>query len=125
MFARGLRLLCGEEKQRITFEYILIDGVNDRAEDAVALGRVARRIGAKVNCIPYNTVEGLEWKRPSEQRQDEFMAVLEEGNVERRFAAEKGHDIAAACRATNAARWPSLREQESHDADASGTPSGF
>jgi 23S rRNA (adenine2503-C2)-methyltransferase len=71
--------------------------VNDRAEDAVALARVARRIGAKVNCIPYNTVEGLEWKRPSEQRQDEFMAVLEEGNVDATIRREKGHDIAAAC----------------------------
>ena len=86
-----------KKKQRITFEYILIDGVNDRAEDAVALARVARRIGAKVNCIPYNTVEGLEWKRPSEQRQDEFMAVLEEGNVDATIRREKGHDIAAAC----------------------------
>ena len=47
------------KKQRITFEYILIDGVNDSPEDAAALVRAARRVNAKVNCIPYNSVEGL------------------------------------------------------------------
>jgi len=85
------------KKQRITFEYILIDSVNDRAEDASALARVARRIGAKVNCIPYNTVEGLTWKRPSERRQDDFMAILDAADIPATIRREKGHDIAAAC----------------------------
>jgi adenine C2-methylase RlmN of 23S rRNA A2503 and tRNA A37 len=53
------------KKQWLTFEYILIEGVNDRPEDAAALARVARQVKAKVNCIPYNKVEGLEWQRPS------------------------------------------------------------
>ena len=83
--------------QRLTFEYILIDGVNDRVEDAAALVRVARKAKAKVNCIPYNTVEGLEWKRPSEERQDAFMAVLENTGIPATIRREKGHDIAAAC----------------------------
>jgi 23S rRNA (adenine2503-C2)-methyltransferase len=84
-------------KQRITFEYILIRGVNDRPEDAVALAGVARRVEAKVNCIPYNTVEGLEWERPEEARQEEFMAVLRRAGVAATLRREKGHDIAAAC----------------------------
>ena len=83
--------------QRLTFEYILIDDVNDRVEDAAALVRVARKAKAKVNCIPYNTVEGLEWKRPSEERQDAFMAVLENAGIPATIRREKGHDIAAAC----------------------------
>ncbi len=85
------------KKQRLTFEYILIEEVNDRPEDAAALVRLARKVGAKVNCIPYNIVEGLEWKRPSEARQDAFMAVLENGDIPATIRREKGHDIAAAC----------------------------
>jgi 23S rRNA (adenine2503-C2)-methyltransferase len=85
------------KKQRLTFEYILIAGVNDRPEDAAALVRAARRVQAKINCIPYNTVEGLAWTRPSEARQDEFMAVLQAAGVPATLRREKGHDIAAAC----------------------------
>lgn len=88
---------ASRKKQRITFEYILIEGINDRREDAIALVEVANRIKAKVNCIPYNTVEGLSWKRPSEERLDAFMAVLERYNVPATIRREKGHDIAAAC----------------------------
>ncbi|MHA3773864.1 23S rRNA (adenine(2503)-C(2))-methyltransferase RlmN [Verrucomicrobiota bacterium sgz303538] len=85
------------KKQWLTFEYILIDGVNDRPEDARALVKVARKVKAKVNCIPYNTVEGLAWKRPSEASQDEFMAILEAADIPATIRREKGHDIAAAC----------------------------
>ncbi len=85
------------KSQRLTFEYILIDGVNDRPEDAAALVRVARKVGAKVNCIPYNVVDGLDWKRPSEARQDAFMAILENAKIPATIRREKGHDIAAAC----------------------------
>jgi 23S rRNA (adenine2503-C2)-methyltransferase len=85
------------KKQWLTFEYILIEGVNDRPEDAAALVKVARSVKAKVNCIPYNSVEGLEWNRPSEARQDDFMAVLEATGIPATIRREKGHDIAAAC----------------------------
>jgi 23S rRNA (adenine2503-C2)-methyltransferase len=85
------------KKQRITFEYILIANVNDSPANAADLARVAKRIGAKVNCIPYNTVAGLDWERPSEARQDAFMAVLEQARIPATIRREKGHDIAAAC----------------------------
>jgi len=88
---------ASRKKQRITFEYILIENVNDRLEDATALVRVARRIRAKVNCIPYNTVEGLDWQRPGEGRQDAFMAILQKSGITATLRREKGHDIAAAC----------------------------
>jgi 23S rRNA (adenine2503-C2)-methyltransferase len=88
---------AARRKQRITFEYILIREVNDREEDAEALVQVARRVDAKVNCIPYNVVDGLEWRRPEEARQDAFMAVLRRGGVTATIRREKGHDIAAAC----------------------------
>lgn len=85
------------KKQWLTFEYILIEGINDRPEDARALVQVARKVKAKVNCIPYNKVEGLDWIRPSEARQDAFMAILEAGRIPATIRREKGHDIAAAC----------------------------
>ena len=85
------------KKQRLTFEYILIEGINDRPEDAAALARLVRKVNAKVNCIPYNIVDGLDWKRPSVARQDAFMAVLDAARVPATIRREKGGDIAAAC----------------------------
>lgn len=86
-----------KRKQHLTFEYILIDGVNDSLDEARLLARHARRLHAKVNLIPYNTVEGLPWVRPSEARQDAFRDVLTEAGVTATLRREKGHDIAAAC----------------------------
>ena len=84
-------------KQRITFEYILIDGVNDGLDQARLLAGHARKLDALVNLIPYNTVEGLPWQRPSETRQDAFKDVLVRAGVMTTLRREKGHDIAAAC----------------------------
>lgn len=88
---------ASKKKQHITFEYILIEGINDSPANAADLVRVAKLVRAKVNCIPYNTVEGLEWKRPDEARQDAFMAVLDRARIPATIRREKGHDIAAAC----------------------------
>lgn len=85
------------KKQRITFEFILIDGVNDSLDQARLLGAHASRLEAKVNLIPYNTVEGLQWKRPSERRQDTFRDAVAAHDVMTTLRREKGHDIAAAC----------------------------
>jgi 23S rRNA (adenine2503-C2)-methyltransferase len=85
------------KKQRLTFEYILIEGVNDSGEQAVALAKHARRLTAKVNLIPYNTVEGLPWSRPSRNRQEKFLSILRAHKIAATLRREKGHDIDAAC----------------------------
>lgn len=85
------------KKQRLTFEYILIDGVNDQESEAHALARHARPLEAKVNLIPYNTVEGLPWQRPPVDRQEAFRAILKRAGVDATLRREKGHDIEAAC----------------------------
>ncbi len=85
------------KKQRVTFEYILIENVNDTEEQAYALVALSRRLEAKINLIPYNTVEGLPWKRPSLRRQDHFLAILRKHKVVATIRREKGHDIEAAC----------------------------
>ena len=84
-------------KRRIFFEYILIDGVNDSDEQAHELAQIARRLSAKVNLIPYNTVEGLEWSRPPRARQERFHSILRGHGIVSTLRREKGHDIEAAC----------------------------
>jgi len=86
-----------KKKQHITFEFILIEDVNDTEDQAHRLGQAARAQDAKVNLIPYNTVDGLEWKRPSERRQDMIRDVVAGYDVTVTLRREKGHDIAAAC----------------------------
>ena len=81
----------------LTLEYILIQDVNDSLEQAHELVKIARDLHAHVNCIPYNTVEGLGWKRPSLRRQDAFVNVLRNAMVSATIRREKGHDINAAC----------------------------
>jgi 23S rRNA (adenine2503-C2)-methyltransferase len=85
------------KKQRLTFEYILIQAVNDSDEQAHLLAKHARRLKAKVNLIPYNTVSGLEWSRPSQDRQEKFLSILREHGATATLRREKGHDIDAAC----------------------------
>ncbi|MBI3851284.1 MAG: 23S rRNA (adenine(2503)-C(2))-methyltransferase RlmN [Verrucomicrobia bacterium] len=81
----------------ITLEYILIAGVNDGLDEVRPLARLAHRLNAKVNLIPYNKVEGLPWERPSEPVQEAFLAALEKQKVTATLRREKGHDIDAAC----------------------------
>lgn len=86
-----------KKKQKITLEYILIEGVNDAIEQANLLAKRGRALDAKVNLIPYNTVEGLPWARPSERQQESFLGTLTRAGVVATLRREKGHDISAAC----------------------------
>jgi 23S rRNA (adenine2503-C2)-methyltransferase len=88
---------ASRKKQRIYFEYILIAGVNDAEEQAHLLAGHARRLGARVNLIPYNKVESLDWSRPSRDRQERFLSILRGHDVVATLRREKGHDIDAAC----------------------------
>lgn len=98
---RELTAACEYYQQRkgrmITFEYILIAGVNDGEDQIKPLANLARKLNAKVNLIPYNKVEGLPWERPSEEVQEAFLEGLERQKVSATLRREKGHDIDAAC----------------------------
>lgn len=85
------------KKQRLTFEYILIANVNDSDKQARLLAPHAKRLSAKVNLIPYNTVPGLRWSQPSQGRQEKFLSILRDRGVAVTLRREKGHDIEAAC----------------------------
>ncbi len=86
-----------ERGRMITFEYILIAGVNDGLDQTKPLGVLAKRLNAKVNLIPYNTVEGLEWSRPDEAVCEKFLAAMKAQKIVATLRREKGHDIDAAC----------------------------
>lgn len=81
----------------ITLEYILIAGINDDLKATIPLASLARRLHAKVNLIPYNTVEGLPWIRPSDKACESFAKALRACGVTATLRLEKGHDIDAAC----------------------------
>jgi 23S rRNA (adenine2503-C2)-methyltransferase len=87
-----------EKKGRmVTFEYILIAGVNDGLDQIKPLAALSRRLHAKVNLIPYNRVEGLPWERPEDSASERFRSALENLKVSVTLRREKGHDIDAAC----------------------------
>ena len=86
-----------KNNQRITLEYILIKGINDDLEQATILAERANKLGGFVNLIPYNTVEGLEWERPSDKHCKLFRDTVKNLGVMTTMRLEKGHDIDAAC----------------------------
>jgi 23S rRNA (adenine2503-C2)-methyltransferase len=93
----ALKVWGAKKKQRLTFEYILIAGVNDGLDQAGLLAKRAKSVGALVNLIPYNKVEGLPWERPSPERQEAFYEILKGAGANCTLRREKGHDIDAAC----------------------------
>lgn len=87
-----------QRKKMITLEYILIAGINDDLKQAELLAKHAIKLNAKVNLIPYNRVDGLDWKRPSITQIEAFHKRVSQLKVPRvTLRMEKGHDIEAAC----------------------------
>jgi 23S rRNA (adenine2503-C2)-methyltransferase len=84
-------------RQRMTFEYVLLDEVNDSAEDARRLVRLLKGIRAKINLIPFNDWEGSGFARPPLARILAFQAVLLEHGITATIRWSKGEDIGAAC----------------------------
>jgi len=93
----AVRTFSERHGRMVTLEFILIEDVNDALEQAQKLRDIARDLHAHVNLIPYNTVAGLPWKRPSNTRQERFADVLRDARVSVTLRREKGHDIDAAC----------------------------
>lgn len=86
-----------EPRQRITFEYILIGGINDSRADAKRLVRLLHGLRAKVNLILYNEHPGSDFKRPTNQTVEVFQRYLLERDIVAIRRASKGQDISAAC----------------------------
>ena len=83
--------------RQVTFEYVLLRGVNDRAEDALALAELLESRKAHVNLIPYNPVVGLPFERPLPGTVDRFVRTLRGHRVSVSVRKTKGREIDAAC----------------------------
>jgi 23S rRNA (adenine2503-C2)-methyltransferase len=81
----------------ITFEYVLLDRVNDSDEDARRLARLLREVRAKVNLIPWNPFPGTPFRRPSEERIINFQNILLDARIPTYIRKSKGQEILAAC----------------------------
>ncbi|MDD4933749.1 MAG: 23S rRNA (adenine(2503)-C(2))-methyltransferase RlmN [Methylacidiphilaceae bacterium] len=86
-----------KKRQRITLEYILLAGVNDSDDEAARLSRIARRLRAKINLIPYNRVDSLPWDCPEPARVERFENLLQESGCRVTVRTRKGEEIFAAC----------------------------
>ncbi len=84
-------------RARITFEYILIRGVNDSLDDAKRLVRLTHGIKAKINLIPFNEHEGSPFRSPTPETIEAFQTYLLSRNLVAIRRASKGQDISAAC----------------------------
>ena len=83
--------------ERITFEYVMLDGVNDSDEDARRLVRLIRGIPAKINLIPFNEWPGAPYQRSSWERIESFADIVHKAGYASPIRTPRGEDIMAAC----------------------------
>jgi 23S rRNA (adenine2503-C2)-methyltransferase len=83
--------------RRITFEYVLLKGINDSADDARRLAGLLRPIKAKINLIPFNSHPGCRYQRPDEDTILRFQKILIDKNYTVMIRQSKGQEISAAC----------------------------
>ncbi len=101
---RGIRELvdaceryCRESGRRITFEYAMIDGVNDSEDQARQLAAIARKVGAHINLIPLNHVDEREFEPSKPENMKAFCRVLDEKGVNYTIRRKLGSDVDASC----------------------------
>jgi 23S rRNA (adenine2503-C2)-methyltransferase len=85
------------KRSRITFEYVMLAGVNDRPDDARRLARLLAGVKSKVNLIPLNAAAGIPFERPSDAVVDQFAKILAERGLVVSVRKSRGRDIRAAC----------------------------
>jgi 23S rRNA (adenine2503-C2)-methyltransferase len=86
-----------KRRHRITFEYVLLDGMNDTPEDARRLVRLLADVKAKVNLLPLNAAPGIPYERPSDDRVNRFARILADHGMNVSVRKSRGRDIRAAC----------------------------
>lgn len=94
---KAAKIFAQATRRRITFEYVLLDDVNDTPGDVRALARLLEGIDCKVNLLAYNPVPGLNFIRPSEDAVDRFGRALSRTGLLVTVRKSRGADIAAAC----------------------------
>jgi 23S rRNA (adenine2503-C2)-methyltransferase len=91
------RYVAHDPRQRITFEYVMLDGVNDSDEHALTLCRLLRHVPSKVNLIPFNPFPGTRYRRSPAARIARFLDILSQHGLTTITRKTRGDDIDAAC----------------------------
>jgi len=91
------RYVADSARARITFEYVMLEGVNDELEHARQLAELMKTVPGKVNLIPFNAFEGIDYKRSSNSRINRFRDILHNAGTIVTVRKTRGDDIEAAC----------------------------
>ena len=83
--------------RRLTFEYVLLAGVNDHEDDARRLVKLVRGIACKINLIPFNEFPGNPFRRPSERAIAAFQSIVRQGGLDVFVRKSRGRDVLGAC----------------------------
>ncbi|HRG28377.1 MAG TPA: 23S rRNA (adenine(2503)-C(2))-methyltransferase RlmN [Chitinophagales bacterium] len=94
---KALNYFHDKTGNRITFEYILFDGINESMEDAKNLVTLCSKVPARVNIIEYNTIREADFHKSKEDQREKFIAYLETHRVVAKVRRSRGKDIDAAC----------------------------
>ena len=83
--------------RRVTFEYILLDGINDKEENAIELSNLVKGMNCYINLIPYNETNNISYKRSKKENITRFYDILKKNNINVTVRREYGSKISAAC----------------------------
>ena len=112
----------GRNSERITFEYVMLDGVNDSDEDAHRLVALIKGIPAKINLIPFNEWPGAPYKRSSGNRIRKFADIIYKAGYASPVRTPRGEDIMAACGQLKSATERARKSRKQIEADAGLAP---
>ena len=93
----ALKIYYKKTNRRITFEYIMLDGINDKEENAQELCRLLKGLNCYVNLIPYNETNNIQYKRSKNDRILKFYDIIKKNNIGVTIRREFGSNISAAC----------------------------
>lgn len=93
----ALKIYYKKTNRRITFEYIMLDGVNDKEENAQELCRLLKGMNCYVNLIPYNETNNIQYKRSKNENILKFYDIIKKNNIGVTIRREFGSNISAAC----------------------------
>ncbi len=94
---KAVKYYISKTNRRVTFEYIMLDGINDNKENAIELAKLIKGINSYVNIIPYNETNNLEFKRSSTLKISKFYDILKKENINVTIRKEFGSKVSGAC----------------------------
>ena len=97
LLQNSLRYYFMKTNQKVTYEYVMLNEVNDSDEDANNLVKFSRIVPSKINLIEYNLVQGISFKKSPPERVDRFMKILKDSGVIVNLRKSRGEDVNAAC----------------------------